>query len=325
MRIVVALGGNALLKRGEPMNAEVQRANVRVAAQALAPVAMEHQLVISHGNGPQVGLLALQGAAYHAVEAYPLDVLGAETEGMIGYMIEQELGNLLPFEVPFATLLTMVEVNADDPGFQNPTKFVGPIYEKVEADRLAAEKSWVVKQDGDKWRRVVPSPVPQRIFEIRPVKWLLDHGTIVICAGGGGIPTMYVQGADRKLAGVEAVIDKDLCSELLARELSADLLVMLTDADAVYADWGKPTQRPIRRTSPDALSGISFAAGSMGPKVEAACRFAAVTGKRAAIGALSDLNLIIAGEAGTTVYPTGATEYGPTKKHVGDAEKHLAA
>jgi carbamate kinase len=325
MRIVVALGGNALLKRGEPMNADVQRANVRIAAQALAPVAMEHQLVISHGNGPQVGLLALQGAAYDAVEAYPLDVLGAETEGMIGYMIEQELGNLLPFEVPFATLLTMVEVNADDPGFQNPTKFVGPIYEKTEADRLATEKAWVFKQDGDKWRRVVPSPVPQRIFEIRPVRWLLDHGTIVICAGGGGIPTMYVQGADRKLAGVEAVIDKDLCSELLARELGADLLVMLTDASAVYVNWGKPTQRPIRRTSPEALAGIPFAAGSMGPKVEAACRFAAATGKRAAIGALSDLNLVIAGEAGTTVYPTGATEYGPTKPHVKDAEKHLAA
>ncbi len=305
MRIVVALGGNALLKRGEPMNADVQRANVKIAAQALAPVAVKHQLVISHGNGPQVGLLALQGAAYGAVEAYPLDVLGAETEGMIGYMIEQELGNLLPFEVPFATLLTMVEVNADDPGFKNPTKFVGPIYEKPEADRIAAEKGWLFKPDGPKWRRVVPSPVPQRIFEIRPVKWLLDHGTIVICAGGGGIPTMYEPGADRKLAGVEAVIDKDLCSELLARELNADLLVMLTDASAVYVDWGKPTQRAIRRTSPEALAGVTFAAGSMGPKVEAACRFAAATGKLAAIGALQDLNRIIAGEAGTTVCPSG--------------------
>jgi carbamate kinase len=314
MRIVVALGGNALLKRGEPMNAEVQRANVRLAAQALAPVAKRNQLVISHGNGPQVGLLALQGASYRAVEAYPLDVLGAETEGMIGYMIEQELGNLLPFDVPFATLLTMVEVNADDPGFKNPTKFVGPIYQKPEADRIAAEKGWIFKQDGAAWRRVVPSPMPQRIFEIRPVKWLLDHGTIVICAGGGGIPTMYERGADRKLVGVEAVIDKDLCSELLAQELDADLLVLLTDADAVYVEWGKPTQRPIRRTSPDALAGIAFAAGSMGPKVEAACRFAAATGKPAAIGALSDLNLIIAGEAGTTVYPTGATAYGAHKQ-----------
>jgi carbamate kinase len=310
MRIVVALGGNALLKRGEPMTAEVQRANVRIAALALEPVAEKHQLVISHGNGPQVGLLALQGASYQAVEAYPLDVLGAQTEGSIGYMIEQELGNLLPFEVPFATLLTMVEVSGDDPGFKDPTKFVGPVYEKPEADRIAAEKGWVFKQDGAKWRRVVPSPMPQRIFEIRPVKWLLDHGTIVICAGGGGIPTMYETGAARKLTGVEAVIDKDLCSELLARELEADLLVMLTDADAVYADWGKPTQRSIRRTSPQALAGTQFAAGSMGPKVDAACRFASKMGKPAAIGALPDLSRIIAGEAGTTVYPTGAMEYG---------------
>ena len=309
MRIVVALGGNALLKRGEPMTAEVQRANVRIAAQSLAPVAKEHQLVISHGNGPQVGLLALQGAAYKPGEAYPLDVLGAETEGMIGYMIEQELGNLLPFEVPFATLLTMVEVRADDPGFRNPTKFVGPVYDKPEADRLAAEKLWVFKQDGQKWRRVVPSPMPQRIFEMRPIRWLLEHGTVVICAGGGGIPTMYEPGTGRRLVGVEAVIDKDFCSELLARELDADLFVMLTDADAVYSDWGRPTQRAIRTTSPDALAGMQFPAGSMGPKVEAACRFAAATGKRAAIGALPNLPDIIAGKAGTTVQPRGATVY----------------
>lgn len=324
MRIVVALGGNALLKRGESMNANVQRANVRTAALALASVASEHQLVISHGNGPQVGLLALQGAAYDAVETYPLDVLGAETEGMIGYMIEQELGNLLPFEVPFATLLTMVEVRADDPGFLNPTKFVGPVYEKSEAERIADEKGWVFKQDGTKWRRVVPSPVPQRIFEIRPVKWLLEQGTVVVCAGGGGIPTMYEPGADRKLVGVEAVIDKDLCSELLARELGADLLVMLTDADAVYLDWGKPTQRAIQHTSPAALAGVHFATGSMGPKVEAACRFAAVTGKPAAIGALSDLNRIIAGEAGTTVYPSGTMVFAPNKA-LDTARPNLAA
>ena len=309
MRVVVALGGNALLKRGEPMTSQVQRANIRVAAQALAPIAKEHQLVISHGNGPQVGLLALQGAAYKPDEAYPLDVLGAETEGMIGYMIEQELGNLLPFDVPFATLLTMVEVDADDPGFENPTKFVGPVYEKPEADRIAQEKGWAFKQDGSKWRRVVASPLPQRIFEIRPIRWLMDHGAIVICAGGGGIPTMYEKGADRKLIGVEAVVDKDLCSELLARELDADLFVMLTDADAVYADWGKPTQKAIRRSSPEALAGVEFAAGSMGPKVQAACRFAAATGNRAAIGALADLSGIIAGEAGTTIVAEGSTVY----------------
>jgi carbamate kinase len=309
MRVVVALGGNALLKRGEPMTAEVQRANVKVAAKALAPIAKEHQLVISHGNGPQVGLLALQGAAYKPDEVFPLDVLGAQTEGMIGYMIEQELGNLLPFEVPFATLLTMVEVDPDDPGFENPTKFVGPVYEKAEAERLAADKGWAIKQDGEKWRRVVPSPLPKRIFEIRPIKWLLKKGTIVVCAGGGGIPTMYERGKRRKLAGVEAVIDKDLCSELLARELKADLFVMLTDADAVYADWGKPTQRAIRRTSPAALADTKFAAGSMGPKVDAACQFVAKTGKVAAIGALADLKKILAGKAGTTIAPKGDTVF----------------
>ena len=305
MRIVVALGGNALLKRGEPMTTEVQRANVKIAAEALAPVAREHQLVITHGNGPQVGLLALQDAAYEPDENAPLDVLGAQTEGAIGYMIEQELGNLLPVEVPFATILTMVEVDGNDAAFSNPTKFVGPVYEKAEADRLAQEEGFSIKQDGEKWRRVVPSPLPKRIFEIRPIKWLLEKGAIIICAGGGGIPTMYQKGADRKLIGVEAVIDKDLCSELLARELEADLFVMLTDADAVYEDWGKPTQRAIRRTTVAAMTGKAFAAGSMGPKVDAACHFAKTTGNLAAIGALPDLTRIIEGEAGTTISKQG--------------------
>ena len=301
MLVVVALGGNALLRRGQPMTAQNQRENVRTAAQALAPVAAEHDLVVGHGNGPQVGLLALQGAAYTTVETYPLDVLDAETEGAIGYMIEQELGNLLPFERPFATLLTMIEVDTQDPAFANPTKFIGPVYDKAEADRLAAEKGWAFKPDGDKWRRVVASPEPKRIFELRPMKWLLEKHTIVIAAGGGGIPTAYDPNSERRLVGVECVIDKDLATELLARELGADLYVMLTDADAVYVDWSKPTQRAIRRASPDALSAMSFAAGSMGPKVEAACRFARLTGKRAAIGALDDLSRIIAGEAGTTI------------------------
>lgn len=301
MLIVTALGGNALLKRGQPMTAQNQRENVRIAAQALAPVAAGHDMVIGHGNGPQVGLLALQGAAYTAVETYPLDVLDAETEGMVGYMIEQELGNLLPFERPFATLLTMIEVDTHDPAFANPTKFIGPVYGKADADRLAAEKGWVFKADGDKWRRVVASPEPKRIFELRPMKWLLEKHTIVIAAGGGGIPTAYDPGAERKLVGVECVIDKDLATELLARELGADLYVMLTDADAVYEGWGTPQQRAIRRASPDALSAMQFAAGSMGPKVDAACRFARATGKRAAIGELSQLGRILAGEAGTTI------------------------
>ena len=301
MLIVIALGGNALLRRGEPMTAEHQRANVRLAALAIAPVAADHQLVITHGNGPQIGLLSLQGAAYEKVKTYPLDVLGAQTEGMIGYMIEQELGNLLPFERPFATMLTMVEVDPHDPAFQKPTKFIGPIYGKAASERLAREKDWTFKPDGDAWRRVVPSPEPKRIFELKPMKWLLEHGTIVIAAGGGGIPTMYCDDQSRRLTGVECVIDKDLASELLARELNADLFVMLTDASAVYVDWGKPGQCAIRRAAPSAMDELSFSAGSMGPKVDAACRFARATGKAAAIGSLADLGKILDGVAGTTI------------------------
>jgi carbamate kinase len=301
MRVVVALGGNALLKRGEPMTDEVQRANVQVAARALAPVAREHELVLSHGNGPQVGLLALQGAAYEEVDTYPLDVLGAQTEGMIGYMIEQELGNLLPFEVPFATILTMVEVDPDDPAFEDPTKFVGPVYEEAEAKQLAAERNWAIKQDGSMWRRVVPSPLPKRIFELRPIKWLLEKGTVVICAGGGGIPVMYDLEKERTLTGVEAVIDKDRATALLAYELEADLYVMATDVDGVYVDWGTPDARLIRHATPEELETYDFAAGSMGPKVEAACHFVRETGNRAAIGSLADIEAIVKGEAGTIV------------------------
>ena len=304
MRVVVALGGNALLRRGQALTAENQRENVRIAAEALAPIAKEHELVVSHGNGPQVGLLALQGAAYKPDEAYPLDVLGAETEGMIGYMIEQEMGNLLPQEVPFATVLTMIEVDGADPAFRQPTKFIGPVYDKADAERLAAEKGWSIKPDGDKWRRVVPSPAPKRIFELRPIKWLLEKGSIVICAGGGGIPTVYDKKG--KLHGVEAVIDKDFASELLARELDADLFIMATDADAVYLDWGTPQARGIKRAAPKALSKYDFPAGSMGPKVEAACNFAEATGKAAAIGALADLQGIVMGTAGTTVHSGAA-------------------
>ena len=301
MKVVVALGGNALLKRGEPMTADAQRANVRIAAESLARIAMEHQLVISHGNGPQVGLLALEAAAYDEVEPYPFDILGAETQGMIGYLVEQELGNFLPFEVPLATILTMVEVDPDDPAFENPTKFVGPIYDKSTADTLAAENGWTVKADGEHWRRVVPSPKPKRIFEIRPMRWLIERGVVVICAGGGGIPTMYEPGADRHLVGVEAVIDKDLATSLLAREVDADLFVMATDVDGVYTDWGTPDQRRLDRITADELRAISFPAGSMGPKVDAATEFVAATGKRAAIGSLEQLDAMVAGTAGTNV------------------------
>jgi carbamate kinase len=301
MRVVVALGGNALLKRGEPMTAEAQRDNVKTAAPALASVARRHQLVLSHGNGPQVGLLALQAAAYPEVEAYPLDVLGAQTEGMIGYVLEQELGNLLPVEVPFATILTMIEVDPSDPAFGDPTKFVGPVYDKPQAEQLAGEKGWVFKPDGDRWRRVVPSPEPRRIFEIRPIRWLLDKDVVVICAGGGGIPTMFLPDANRMLVGVEAVIDKDLASQLLAREVGADLFVMATDVDGVYTGWATPEQRRLERVTPGELRELPFAAGSMGPKVEAAIRFVETTGNRAAIGGLAEIEAIVDGDAGTQV------------------------
>jgi carbamate kinase len=304
VRVVAALGGNALLRRGEPLTAENQRANARLACKALAPVALEHELVISHGNGPQVGLLALQGSAFTEVDPYPLDLLGAQTEGMIGYLIQQELGNELPFERRLASLLTLIEVDPRDPAFQDPTKPIGPIYEKAEANRLAEEKGWAFKPDGDSFRRVVPSPLPQRIFGIEPVEWLLEHGAVVICAGGGGIPVMYTDApatAGRQLVGVEAVIDKDLASALLAKDLRADALLIVTDVDAVYADWGTPDQRAIRRATPEALAEAEFAAGSMGPKVRAACSFVEQTGGLAAIGSISDTAALLRGEAGTIV------------------------
>jgi carbamate kinase len=304
MRVVVALGGNALLQRGEPLTAENQRANAREACKALAPVALEHQLVVSHGNGPQVGLLAEQGSAYTAVEPYPMDVLGAQTEGMIGYILQQELGNELPFETRLASLLTLIEVDASDPAFQDPTKPIGPVYRKAEADALAAEKGWTFKPDGHSFRRVVPSPVPRRIFGLEPIEWLLEKGSVVICAGGGGIPVMYVDEpvpAGKRLVGVEAVIDKDLASALLAIDLRADALVIATDVDAVYADWGTPGQHAIRRATPAELGQSEFAEGSMGPKVRAACMFAERTGGIAAIGSIEDTPGLLGGEAGTTV------------------------
>jgi carbamate kinase len=304
LRVVVALGGNALLKRGEPLTAENQRANARVACKALAPVALEHELVISHGNGPQVGLLALQSSAYTEVDPYPLDLLGAQTEGMIGYLIQQELGNELPQEKRLASLLTLIEVDPDDPAFGDPTKPIGPIYTKEESERLAKEKGWDFKPDGDSFRRVVPSPLPRRIFGIEPVQWLLDNDCVVICAGGGGIPVMYTDEpapAGLQLVGVEAVIDKDLASALLAKDLGADALAIVTDVDAVYSDWGTPDQRAIRRATPEALADSEFAAGSMGPKVRAACAFAAETGGLAAIGSITDTPALLRGEAGTIV------------------------
>ena len=301
MRIVIALGGNALLRRGDPMTTEVQRRNIKIAAEAIAPLAAGHSIVVVHGNGPQVGLLSLQAESYTGAEPYPLDVLDAGTQGMIGYLIQEELRSLLPPEHQVATLLTMITVDPADPAFAHPTKFVGPVYDKDAADKLAAEKDWTFRQDGSAWRRVVPSPEPRQILEIQPITWLLERGAVVICAGGGGIPTVYPSSAPGALVGVEAVIDKDLASELLAEDVHADLFVMATDVDGVYLEWGTPRQRRLGRVRPEELAGYQFAAGSMGPKVEAAARFVAKTGGRAAIGALADIAGIIAGTAGTNV------------------------
>jgi carbamate kinase len=302
MRVVAALGGNALLRRGQLMTVENQRENVGIACDRLAPIAARHELVISHGNGPQIGLLALEQAAYHDAPEAPLDVLGAETQGMIGYLIEQELGNRLPFDKPLATLLTMIEVDPDDRAFTDPSKPIGPLYSQADADRLAAERGWTFKPDGASLRRVVPSPAPKQIFEHRPITWLLEQGSVVICAGGGGIPTAYRP--DRQLVGVEAVIDKDHASALLARDIGADILIMATDANAAYLSYGEPDQRAIRLADPDALLAAhrdEFAAGSMLPKVLAACNFARSTRKPAVIGALADIEEMLAGTAGTTV------------------------
>jgi carbamate kinase len=260
MRVVVALGGNALQRRGEPMTVANQRANVAAACAALAPVALEHELVISHGNGPQVGLLALQASAFDEVSSYPFDVLGAQTEGMIGYLIEQELGNLLPFEKPLATILTMTEVDPADRAFEDPTKFVGPVYSKDEAHRLAAERGWVVKPDGDAWRRVVPSPAPLRIFEQRPVEWLLAQGCVLVCAGVAASRPCIGPGR-RHWSVWRRSSTKDRASCVLARDLHADTLVIATDTDAVYLDWGTAHQRPIRAAHPTSSATSGFPPG----------------------------------------------------------------
>jgi carbamate kinase len=300
MLIVLALGGNALLRRGEALDADIQRQNLLEAvAKAVAPIAREHRVVITHGNGPQIGLLALQAAAYTDVRPYPLDVLGAESEGMIGYMIEQELANALPGR-EIATLLTQVEVDPADQAFAAPSKPIGPIYREADAQRLATERSWTFMQDGNGHRRAVPSPTPRRIREINVIKLLVRAEVLIVCAGGGGIPVVTT--ASGGLAGVEAVVDKDLCAALLAEEIGADALMLLTDVAAVWTKWPKADGRPIGRTTPAELRGLTFAAGTMGPKVDAACRFVERTGRMAAIGAMEQAVAILAGTAGTMVY-----------------------
>ncbi|MGZ4372998.1 MAG: carbamate kinase [Gaiellaceae bacterium] len=296
-RVVVALGGNALLRRGESAEAETQRRNVLEAASALAAVATRHELVITHGNGPQVGLLALEADAYKAVSPYPLDVLGAESQGMIGYLIVQALQNELP-DRKVAALLTQVVVEAADLAFSHPTKPIGPVYSEREARELAREHNWTIARDGSYFRRVVPSPRPEAIVEIETIKMLVDNGAVVVCSGGGGVPVVKERGRYR---GVEAVIDKDLTAALLAQALGAERLVLATDVPFVETDWGTNAASPIISTTPSDLRALQFAAGSMAPKIEAACRFVEHTGCSAAIGSLAELEAVISGTAGTQI------------------------
>jgi carbamate kinase len=298
MRIVIALGGNALLRRGEAAEIETQRRNVRIAAEATAPIARQHDIVITHGNGPQVGLLALQAAAYSGVRPYPLDLLGAESEGMVGYLLDLALANALR-DREIAALLTQVEIDPADPGFLTPTKPIGPVYDALEAQRLAAETKWQMVRDGQGWRRAVPSPEPRRIREIAPIKLLLQAGVIVICAGGGGVPVAV--SAAGEVRGVEAVVDKDLSAALLAEAIEADWLLLLTDVPAVWTRWPMTQGSPIGVTTPVQLRRLTFAEGTMGPKVEAACRFVEKTGRQAAIGAIDQAEAILGGTAGTII------------------------
>jgi len=301
MRVVIALGGNALVRRNQPMTLEVQQRNVTTAVDAVATIASDNEVVVTHGNGPQVGLLALQAEAYRDVAPYPLDVLGAESEGMIGYLIEQELRNRLPGR-DVVTLLTQVEVDPRDPAFARPTKPIGPVYARAQAEKLATERRWHIAADAAGWRRVVPSPEPRRILEIGAIRTLVDTGTLVVCAGGGGIPVVFT--ASGGIRGIEAVIDKDLAATLLARELGADALLLLTDVHAVYRDWPGERRSPIGEASPAELRSLSLDEASMGPKVEAACRFVESGGVVAGIGALADAAAILAGQRGTRVRRT---------------------
>ncbi|HIF9126253.1 TPA: carbamate kinase [Photobacterium damselae] len=295
--VVVALGGNALLRRGEPLEAEIQRQNIATAAKTIAQIAEEYNIVLVHGNGPQVGLLALQGLEFKKVAPYPLDVLGSETQGMIGYMLMQELKNLLP-EQNVSCMLTQMSVDPNDPAFADPTKPIGPVYDEAEAREMAEKYHWTVKPDGQYFRRVVPSPLPTGIIEKDAINTLIENDHLVICTGGGGIPVKHENG---QLVGVEAVIDKDMSAAFLAKQLEADALLILTDADAVYLDWGKPTQKALSSTTPSELSQYTFDAGSMGPKIEASCEFIKQGGKLVGIGSLADGLRILKGERGTNI------------------------
>lgn len=297
--VVVAVGGNALARPGEPLDWATQSGNARRAAQALASVASGWRMVLTHGNGPQVGVLALGAeATASSGGAVPLDVLDAETEGMIGYLLTQELANALPGRDVVA-LVTRVVVDPSDSAFDHPSKPVGPVYDETTATDLALHHDWAIGREGTRWRRLVASPEPLTIVELSPIRLLMEAGVLVVCSGGGGVPV--VPNGSGGLRGVEAVIDKDLASCVLAIALGAQRLVLLTDVDAVYDGWSTPAERAIRHSSVAALRAREFASGSMGPKVEAACRFVEQTDCVAVIGSLDDADAVVRGNAGTVI------------------------
>ncbi|MFC4909578.1 carbamate kinase [Actinomadura gamaensis] len=299
MRLVIALGGNALLRRTERPDARIQASHVREAVSSLAPLLDAHEVLVAHGNGPQVGLLAVESAEDpQLAEPYPLDVLGAETQGMIGYWLVRELRHARPRR-EVAGLLTEIVVDADDPAFDRPTKFVGRGYGERDAAGLRDERGWTLCPDGSAWRRVVPSPEPRDVPELPTLRRLLGDGCVVVAAGGGGTPVVMTPDGP---SGVEAVVDKDLTAALLAERLDADALLMLTDVSAVMRGFGTPRAAPVRRATPAELRALDLPAGSMAPKAEAACRFAEHRpGAFAAIGALSDAVALVDGRAGTRV------------------------
>jgi len=298
MRLVIALGGNALLQRFECPEAGIQRHHVQVAAEQLAPVIAEHEVIISHGNGPQIGMLALESEADVELNIpFPLDTLGAQTQGMIGYWLAQELANASVTR-PIAVVLTQTVVDANDPAFDRPAKFIGRVYDEAEAHDLAHKRGWRVAADGTGWRRVVPSPEPVRLVELPTIRRLADAGTIVVCGGGGGAPVI-AEGA--RLTGVEAVVDKDLTAALLAVAVRADRLVLLTDVDSVRTGFGTPNEQSLVEVHVDELAEMSFPAGSMGSKIDACVRFATATGRPAVTGAPAHTAAVVAGNSGTTI------------------------
>jgi len=298
MLIVLALGGNALLQRGEPQEEENLVNNIKRAVKAIANLAKDHTLILCHGNGPQVGLLSLQADAYHEVKPYGLDVLCAESQGMIGYLLQRELNSELK-DKTVVTLITQVIVDHNDPAFKQPSKPIGPFYSKEEANQYQQEKNWQFIEEKNGFRRIVPSPMPFEIVELPLIKLLVENRCLVICGGGGGISVF--KNVNNQLVGIESIIDKDLTAAEIAIALKADKFVILTDIDGVYKNWEQKNAQVIRNITSDELEQMQFAAGSMEPKIKAATKFVQDTNKKVMIGALIDAEKVLREEAGTTI------------------------